>query len=275
MRSLRANAAPLCDIGTPIKSRVVGPMTAGDNARLAGLLRPGDVVMESNDRGIGGAFFDLLVPGNWVHVMLHLGTPEAIARDFDADPEVIAWVRTVADEQPSLAGVTRFTELLARAYPDAWTALQHPNASHGVNLEGIGDGVSLTSWSSTSSAHIAVLRNATGRLNNAKALFYSLAQLGKPYDLGASWASENALTCSELIGKALAPSKIHFPQREIYFARNVAPDDVVRYYAEHAEDMRPKLSFVAFAEADVPGRDMQSQQAERDFRRSFDARLSQ
>lgn len=164
---------------------------------LAQLLAPGDVLLARKNWYLS----NLALPGFWPHAALYVGTSQDLAREFDADPEVTAWVQSQGD--------TRYTEYLMHHFPIAWERLLRSEAGEEplVVVEALSEGVSQSALNHVTGDYLAALRPRLKKLLKAKAVAKAFSFLGRPYDFDFDFATDQSLVCTEVVWRAYRPEQ--------------------------------------------------------------------
>jgi hypothetical protein len=134
-------------------------------AEVAGLLRPGDVIVARHDRALSNLF----LPGYWPHAALHVGGPDA-ARSLriQVDPDRAArWVEPLR---------------ILEARKD------------GVRLRALEDTLAVDAF--------AVVRPALREPDVARAIANALLHEGKPYNFDFDFFTDERLVCTEVVYRA-------------------------------------------------------------------------
>ena len=102
----------------PIADR---PGASQDPAKVIALMKhaeAGDIIQERADTYFVAKILTAVIPGFWSHTQIFIGTADHI-RALDNDPSVEELVRELVAASPTrLAGVTRFSEVVERLFPD-------------------------------------------------------------------------------------------------------------------------------------------------------------
>lgn len=238
--------------------RVGQPLIARRQAEaLLPRLRPGDILVARQNWFLS----NVGLPGFWPHAELYVGTPAELARAFDADPAVQAWLATLPGRPTTLAAH------LARAYPEAWARYTRPDP-HGDTvrvLESISEGVSFTGLTHAMGVdYLAALRPRLGAAEKAQALARAFGYAGRPYDFDFDFFSDATLVCSELVFKAYQPGEgmrgLRIPLVEVAGRMTLPPNELVRQFDQELGTAAQQLDFVAF----LDGRERQRDAVERD-----------
>jgi hypothetical protein len=187
------------------------------------------------------------LPGFWPHAELYVGTPEDLARAFDADPDVKAWLSTLPGKPVSL------TAHLAAAFPRKWAEYTRPDA-HGDPIriiESISEGVSFTGVEHGMRVdYLGVLRPRVSQLDKARAILRAFTFQGRPYDFNFDFFSDQSLVCTELVWKSYAPSKemkgLDIPLVSVAGRRTLPANEIVRVFDAEYEQPQRQFDFVAF-----------------------------
>ncbi len=208
---------------------------------IAARMRPGDVFVARRNWYVS----NVGLPGFWPHSGMWLGTPEDLAAEFDADPEVRS------------AYPNGFTFALATRYPDVWAAHgapaddAHLGGRH-VVLEAISEGVVLSSqYHGLGADHLAVLRPKLSKLERARAIERAYRTLGTPYDFEFDFATDNVLVCTELVYKSYqAPEdegeSLHFTLEDIVGRTTLPANRIIERWAKTVGTDEAQLEFVGF-----------------------------
>ncbi|WP_338868203.1 protein tyrosine phosphatase [Myxococcus stipitatus] len=206
-------------------------------------MEPGDVMVARQNWYLS----NIGLPGFWPHAELYVGTAPELARYFDEDLGVKAWLA-------SLPGApTTFTQHLARAFPEKWSAYgqKDPHGDALRIIESISEGVSFTGPEHGMRVdYLGVMRPRLSRLDKARAILRAFAYQGRPYDFDFDFFSDQTLVCTELVWKSYAPSKemrgLNVPLVNVVGRRTLPANELVRVFdAEHGREDR-QFDFVAF-----------------------------
>ncbi|WP_375757469.1 YiiX/YebB-like N1pC/P60 family cysteine hydrolase [Corallococcus exercitus] len=206
-------------------------------------MAPGDVMVARQNWFLS----NIGLPGFWPHAELYLGTAQELARTFDTDPEVKAWVATLPGHPET------FTGHLAKAFPAKWAEYTGKD-SHGDPLriiESISEGVSFTGVEHGMHVdYLGVLRPRVSQVDKARAILRAFTFQGRPYDFNFDFFSDQSLVCTELVWKSYAPSKdmkgLDIPLVSVAGRRTLPANELVRVFdAEYGQPGR-QFDFVAF-----------------------------
>ncbi|QSQ17364.1 YiiX/YebB-like N1pC/P60 family cysteine hydrolase [Myxococcus landrumensis] len=206
-------------------------------------MEPGDVMVARQNWYLS----NIGLPGFWPHAELYVGTAPELARYFDGDPGVKAWLATLPGTPATFAGH------LERAFPEKWSAYLQKDA-HGDALriiESISEGVSFTGPEHGMRVdYLGVMRPRLSRVDKARAILRAFGYQGRPYDFDFDFFSDQTLVCTELVWKSYAPSQemrgLNVPLVNVVGRRTLPANELVRVFdAEHGREDR-QFDFVAF-----------------------------
>ncbi|WP_342380180.1 protein tyrosine phosphatase [Myxococcus stipitatus] len=206
-------------------------------------MEPGDVMVARQNWYLS----NIGLPGFWPHAELYVGTAPELARYFDEDPGVKAWLATLPGAPAT------FTGHLERAFPEKWSAYLQKD-THGDPLriiESISEGVSFTGPEHGMRVdYLGVMRPRLSRLDKARAILRAFGYQGRPYDFDFDFFSDQTLVCTELVWKSYAPSQemrgLNVPLVDVVGRRTLPANELVRLFdAEHGREDR-QFDFVAF-----------------------------
>lgn len=228
-------------------------------ARLAPLLRPGDILLQRREWYLS----NVGLPGFWCHAALYVGTPEERRRYFD-DPGAREW----AMAEGGAGGDAE--ALIAAKCPEAHAKSAAPVEEDRPPrvLEAIRPGVVFTSLERSAKADsLAALRPRVPRREKARALLTAFRYAGRPYDFDFDFRTDSALVCSELVYKAYEPREgfagLNLPLTEVVGRPVCSPNDIARLFAEEAAAGRSQLDLVAFLDGrEAAGRAEEAGEAE-------------
>lgn len=210
---------------------------------LAQLLEPGDVLLARKNWYLS----NLALPGFWPHAALHVGTSEALARAFDLDPEVTAWVQG--------QGEPRYTEYLKHHFPIAWEQMLRSEAGAAplVVVEALSEGVSQSPLDHVTGDYVAALRPKLPKLQKAKAIAKAFSFLGRPYDFDFDFATDQSLVCTEVVWRAYRPEQpgepgLVIPPVTVAGRATLPANQLVVLYAAEKGSAEAQLELVAFIE---------------------------
>lgn len=228
-------------VGRPTGQYLIG---AAELAQVGALLAPGDVMLGRKNWYLS----NVGLPGFWPHALLYVGTPGALARTFDDDPEVRAWVRREAGADLA------FTEHLARAFPRAWAeALAAERAGDPlVIIEAVSEGVVQSTLAGSSGDYLAALRPRLPAWVKAQAVARAFAYLGRPYDFDFDFATDTSLVCTELVWRSYRPlgdaPGLRLETVKVAGRQTLPANELARcFQREHGRPDR-QLDFVAFVD---------------------------
>ncbi len=213
---------------------------------LLAQMQPGDIVLARQNWYLS----NLGLPGFWPHAELYLGTPRELAAALDKDPEVRAWVQSLAPHQPTL------TAHLAAVHPRAWKAYVSGKdfTGHGPIrvIESISEGVSFTASEHAFLVdYLAVLRPRVSAVIKARAIVRAFGLQGRPYDFDFDFRSDASLVCTELVWKSYAPETeggpgLHIPLVLVAGRATLPANEIVRVFDAEADKSDRQLDFVGF-----------------------------
>lgn len=207
-------------------------------------LQPGDLLLSRKNWYLS----NVGLPGFWPHGLLYTGTPERFVAYFD-DPMVRAWLLTLPGEPRSLG------EHLSRVAPRAWARFVAGDDGHDHRvIEAVSEGVVFNTWDHAAGDYLAGLRPADmGKVERARALVRAFEMFGRPYDFDFDFATDHAVVCTELVWRAWRPMGdlpgLDLPLTRVAGRMTLPANDLVRFYAQHADDPAPPLEFVFFLDA--------------------------
>ena len=224
--------------------------------KVDALLMPGDVLIARKNWYLS----NLGLPGFWPHAILYLGTPEKLARHFDDDEAVRAWVsqQTAAAEGDQAAGAAtrepRFSRWLERRFASAWRA--YGRSDHGEPrrvIEAVSEGVVFSTLGYCAGDYLAALRPRLDKLAKAQAIAAAFSQVGRPYDFDFDFATDHAIVCTELVWRAYRPAKgksgFDMPLVSVAGRMTLPANHFAATYAvQHGSDSR-LFDFIAFVDA--------------------------
>ena len=208
------------------------------------MLKPGDVLLTRKNWYLS----NVGLPGFWPHAILFVGTPLTLDNYFDT-PEVREWVTLESDGQ-----TTRFSELLARRFPQKWRQYNAGNGGEPYRLvEAIGEGVVFNTLRHSAGDYLAAVRPRLNHLRKAQAILQAFALQGKPYDFNFDFATDDALVCTELVWRAYRPDEsgngLEMPLVEIMGRQTLPANEIAKLYADTREYPGRQLDFVFFIDA--------------------------
>ena len=213
--------------------------------KLLPRLQTGDVVVTRQNWFLS----NIGLPGFWPHAELYVGAAPDLAKAFDADPDVQAWVR----QQPEQ--VQTFTELLARRYPEKWKAYAQGEDFQGHRpirvIESISEGVSFTALEHAFGVdYLGVLRPRLPAVEKARAVEQAFRYQGRPYDFDFDFFSDSTLVCTELVYKSYAPQAglkgLKLDLVDVAGRRTLPANELVRLFDAELDRPDRQLDFVAF-----------------------------
>jgi len=213
-------------------------------------LMPGDVRISRKNWYLS----NLGLPGFWPHAILYLGTPEKLARYFDDDEAVRAWVSQQAKAPEQGAAEPRFSQWLALRFSSASRA--HGRSEHGEPrrvIEAVSEGVVFNTLGHCAGDYLAALRPRLDKLAKAQAIAAAFGQAGKPYDFDFDFATDHALVCTELVWRAYRPATgkagLDMPLVPVVGRMTLPANNFAAIYAEQHGSEDRLFDFVAFADA--------------------------
>lgn len=205
-------------------------------------LNPGDVLIERREWYLS----NIGLPGFWPHAALYIGRPEE-RKELNADPEVIAWVKSEGIESGS------FEELLESKFPAVYKeSLGADETAHDYRvLEAMSEGVVFTSLEHSADADsLAAIRPRLANVDIAKGLLTALKYKGRPYDFNFDFRTDAEVVCSELVFYAYQPTKdkngIEFPVTTTLGRPVVTPNNIIKDLAETHGTDRQQFDLVVF-----------------------------
>ncbi len=208
-------------------------------------LAPGDVMLGRKNWYLS----NVGLPGFWPHALLYVGSPAELARAFDQDPEVLAWV-----EQQTGRDQT-FTQHLARAFPRAWADALAAEAAGDplVVIEAISEGVVQNTLAHASGDYLCAMRPRLPVWVKAQAVARAFGYLGRPYDFDFDFATDQSLVCTEVVWRSYRPlgdaPGLRFDTVTVAGRQTLPANEIARcFQREHGRPDR-QLDFVAFLDA--------------------------
>jgi hypothetical protein len=198
------------------------------------LLRAGDILLERRNWYLT----NLGIPGFWPHAALYTGSLEELDSEFPHAARVLGGLK------PS--------EYLKRHAPGAYAAMRGDHHAESPRIiEAVGAGVIVSPLEVSGHAdYMAALRPRLDDDARVKAVLRAFAYFGRPYDYDFDFATDEAVVCSELVYKALAP---HGDDPGIRFdlARQngrflLPPNDIAKSFDQSFGTEHAQLDFVFF-----------------------------
>lgn len=212
---------------------------------LRASLAPGDVMLGRKNWYLS----NVGLPGFWPHALLYVGAPAELARAFDHDPEVLAWVRQQAGQELT------FTQHLARAFPRAWADALAAEAEGDplVIIEAVSEGVLQSTLPRSSGDYLAAMRPRLPTWVKAQAVARAFGYLGRPYDFDFDFATDQNLVCTEVVWRSYRPRGdapgLRFDTVSVAGRQTLPANELARcFQREHGRPDR-QLDFVAFVDA--------------------------
>ena len=181
--------------------------------------------------------------------MLYIGDGEAIAANFDNDPDVLEWVERAAGRDLSLS------QYLKETYPLAWRRREMSNTSDDALtvIEAVSEGVIQNSVYGSSGDHMAAIRPRVANVIKARAIVRAFSYLGRPYDFDFDFATDQSLVCTEVIWRAYRSSPdtpgLRLEPITVAGRLTLPPNEIVRDFAAEYGDERARFEFVHYLEA--------------------------
>lgn len=214
-------------------------ITPSDIDTMKKTLHPGDIFLARKNwyaSNVG-------IPGFWTHAGLYTGTLAEMESFFG---EIFPYEHE---------GVTyaSLSELLTRAYPEAYTAYTTPD-TYGYTPSVIESETKGTSIQSIEhSAHVdyfGVMRTPLAKKDILESLLRVFVHKGKPYDYEFSMLTKDSIFCSELVYDAYVPltakEGVAFPTSVVTGREIVAPNDIMKKFVDEYGTEKQELSFVYF-----------------------------
>lgn len=231
-------------------ARIGQPLVTADDITKLVLpkLQPGDIVVSRQNWFLS----NIGLPGFWPHAMLFVGTAKDLSATFDAEPDVVAWVKTQKEKASS------FTELLQKRYPDKWKTYAEGADFQGHApirvIESISEGVSFTATEHAFGVdYLAALRPRRAPVDKAKAIERAFHYQGRPYDFDFDFFSDATLVCTELVYKSYQPGAdlhgVQFDLVDVAGRRTLPANEIVKRFDSEADREDRQLDFVLFLDA--------------------------
>lgn len=241
-------------------ARVGKPLIAREQLEaLLKKLEPGDVVVVRQNWFLS----NIGLPGFWPHAELYSGAAADLARVFDEDPEVKAWVAAQPEK------VAKFTELLARRHPEKWQRFSSGEDFQGHRpariIEAISEGVSFTAIEHGFGVdYLAAMRPRLPKVEKARAIEAAFRYQGRPYDFDFDFLSDATLVCTELVYKSYSPGTdrkgLKIDLVEVAGRRTLPANELVKLFDRELDSPDRQLDFVAF----LDGREKEKKAVESD-----------
>lgn len=207
-------------------------------------LQPGDIMLARKNWYLS----NVGLPGFWPHALLWVGTREDMARAFDDDPTVTAWIerRTGTAE--------KFTDYIARRYPHVWKTMEQAEAIGRPRpiVEAISEGVVQSTLKSAAGDYLVALRPNLPNWTRARAIDFAFRQLGRPYDFDFDFATDHALVCTELVWRAYRPRRgtpgLNIPPVIVAGRKTLPANEIARTFTNEMNRADRQLEFVAYLE---------------------------
>jgi hypothetical protein len=206
---------------------------------------PGDVMIGRKNWYLS----NVGLPGFWPHAFLYVGDEAELAKAFDDDAEVRAWVEREGGRDES------FTAYLARTFPDAWRDRAAAPADEPlIVIEAISEGVLQNSLAHASGDYLGVLRPHLAPWVKARAIARAFGYLGRAYDFDFDFATDHTLVCSEVVWRSYRPLKdeaghgLRIDAVVVAGRHTLPPNEFARLYRDEAGKEGAQLEFVYFLE---------------------------
>ena len=217
-------------------------VSASQARRMEESLEPGDVLLSRKNWYLS----NLGLPGFWPHAILYVGSNEAVASRFDADPEVGEWVRRQSGRE------IPFSLYLEETYPLAWErrAAAGPDEPPLSVIEAVSEGVIQNTLHGASGDFIAALRPRLSPLVKAQAIFRAFSFLDRPYDFDFDFATDHALVCTEVVWRAYRASGegLDLELRPIAGRLTLPANEIARSFLDDAGKEDRRFDFVYYLE---------------------------
>jgi hypothetical protein len=222
-------------------------------------LEPGDVIFARQNWFLS----NIGLPGFWPHAELYAGSAADLAKAFDEDAEVKTWVAAQPEK------VTKFTDLLARRYPEKWTAYSSGTDFQGHKppriIEAISEGVSFTAVEHAFGVdYLGALRPRLSKGEKARAIEQGFKYQGRPYDFDFDFLSDSTLVCSEVVYKAYSPGAdrkgLKLDLVTLVGRRTLPPTEIIKAFDKEYDSKDRQFDFVAF----LDGREKEKKAVEAD-----------
>jgi hypothetical protein len=217
-------------------------VTASQARSMEESLEPGDVLLSRKNWYLS----NLGLPGFWPHAILYVGSNEALASRFDADPEVRDWVRGVSGRD------IPFSRYLEESYPLAWERRAAAGSDEPplTVIEAVSEGVIQNSLHGASGDFIAALRPRLPPLVKARAIVKAFSFLDRPYDFDFDFATDHALVCTEVVWRAYRASGegLVIDLRSIAGRLTLPANEIARSFVEDGARENRRFDFVYYLE---------------------------
>lgn len=198
------------------------PCVSGEQIdKLAGKLKPGDILLERRNWFLSNAF----LPGFWPHAALYVGTVDDLRR------------LGIADADPVKAKLAEYARPAADGHP------------HTI-IEAVSEGVIFSSLHHSMSAdHVAVLRPRLSDEQIAQAIVRAFRHEGKPYDFEFDFSTADRIVCTELVYRAYQ-GMLDFKLVRVMGRSTLPAIDIVRKFARERDKPECELDLVIFLDGD-------------------------
>lgn len=234
-------------------------ITRAQLEKLLPRLEPGDVVVARQNWFLS----NIGLPGFWPHAELYAGAAADLARAFDDDASVRAWVAAQPEK------VQKFTELLAQRYPEKWKTYTTGQDFQGNRplriIESISEGVSFTAIEHGFGVdYLGVMRPRLPKLEKARAIEAAFKLHGRPYDFDFDFLSDSTLVCTELVYKSYAAGAdrkgLKVDLIDVAGRRTLPANELIKLFDRELDSSDRQLDFVAF----LDGREHEQRAVEAD-----------
>jgi len=197
----------------------------GQLARLAGVLQPGDVLLERRNWYLSNAF----LPGYWPHGAVYVGTAKDIRRlGLDQNQYV-------------------------RKHWEEFTGKDHEGHEH-VIIEAVSEGVIFSSLEHSigQADSVAVLRPNVSQEEKTEAIARAFSFAGRPYDFEFDFETTDMLVCTEVVFRTYGGNSgpIDFPLEKIMGRQTMPAINLVRKFNREFGTDDAQFEFIAFIDGD-------------------------
>ena len=194
-------------------------------ARLAAMLKPGDVLLERRNWYLSNAF----LPGYWPHGALYVGSSDELRRRGLHENE---YVRKHWDE----------------------FAAEDSQGHRNVIIEAVSEGVIFSSLEHSigGADSVAVLRPKVSEEEKNEAISRAFSFAGRPYDFEFDFETTDTLVCTEVVYRSYGGNSgpISFPLEEIMGRQTMPAINLVRKFNREYGTDAAQFEFIAFIDGD-------------------------